>query len=185
MKETKNVLTKADIQKELKAKILVSVPARVIILFLGILLALLEIPMASEFLTEKLLVLSEWTALDVLITVLVGLNLLVFMLPLLLGLFLTYDLISQLLRIQKGDFTVYQDELAEMEEMEVRRIGGKIRLENVFYFLDSGRYVVTAADGSAFSYSNRGDRFYVVSYYGKKPKPMLVYNTKIYEYRER
>ena len=88
--------------------------------------------------------------------------------------------------IARGHFLVVEDELLYSAEETVyhRR---HAQIERVLYFADHGRYVISHTDGSAFDYSNEGDRFYLVIRDSKKPKkcsPFRVYNTRIYQWRE-
>ncbi|MBQ8408944.1 MAG: hypothetical protein IJY39_08780 [Clostridia bacterium] len=89
----------------------------------------------------------------------------------------------------RGKICVVEDELLYTAEETVHR-GRHLVLERVMYFAEHGRYVVSEVDGSAFDYSNQGDKFYLVIYDFKKSKknksasPIRVYNTRLYEWRE-
>ena len=87
-----------------------------------------------------------------------------------------------------GHFEVVLDELVDMREETVRRYRrGHVtyRTEIVFYFRDHGRYILSGKDGNAYDYSSVGDGFYVViGRHSKKRTPILVFNARIYEYRE-
>jgi hypothetical protein len=59
-----------------------------------------------------------------------------------------------------------------------------LALEKAMYFEHYGRYVVSEVDGSAFDYSNEGDKFYLVICGSKKNGAVLrIYNARVYEWR--
>ncbi|MGM9680320.1 MAG: hypothetical protein ACI3XR_02325 [Eubacteriales bacterium] len=55
------------------------------------------------------------------------------------------------------------------------------KLEKVFWFREYGEVTVGS---SVFSYFCLGDEFYLVVFKTKNPSPLLVYNTKLYEWKE-
>jgi hypothetical protein len=86
--------------------------------------------------------------------------------------------------VARDRFTIVEDEFLYATEETVRR-GKHYVLERVMYFEHYGRYVVSEVDGSAFDYSNTGDRFYlVVSDSKKKCSPMRIYNMRLYQLRD-
>ena len=82
-----------------------------------------------------------------------------------------------------GRFSIVEDEFLHAEEETVHR-GKHLKIERVLYFANYGRYVVSEVDGSAFDYSNEGDKFYLVVCGDKKNGALLrVYNARVYEWR--
>ena len=90
--------------------------------------------------------------------------------------------------IARDRFAVVEDTFLYAAEETVHQ-GRRLKLERVLYFERYGRYVLSPVDGSVFDYSNEGDRFYLVVYEEKTQKshknqpPIRVYNARIYEYR--
>ena len=83
---------------------------------------------------------------------------------------------------KNGKFLIVEDTLVAMAEEERIRSHGRhvhVTIEKVFYFEEYGR---SLASNSSFQYSNVGDRFYVVLD-EKRPRVLLNYNTRIYDYR--
>ena len=88
------------------------------------------------------------------------------------------------LAVARDRFTIVEDEFLYATEETVRR-GKHYVLERVMYFDHYGRYVVSEVDGSAFDYSNAGDRFYLVVRDSKKEcKPMRIYNMRLYQLKD-
>ena len=85
--------------------------------------------------------------------------------------------------VASNRFSVIEDQFTHATEETVHR-GRHLALEKVMYFEHYGRYVVSEVDGSAFDYSNEGDKFYLVVCGGKKNGALLrVYNARVYEWR--
>lgn len=77
-----------------------------------------------------------------------------------------------------GKFTVCLDCMCRKEI--VRRSSGKYtRWDPVFFFSHHGSYTVY---DSLYNYSEPGQLFYVVSYYGHKRSPALIFHTHQYEW---
>lgn len=91
-----------------------------------------------------------------------------------------------------GSFSVSEDVLIHMEEKRARHLyGGRgifgifasRSLVQVLHFQKYGTYLISGVDRSTYDYSSVDDRFYVVL--TGKGKIALVYNQKVYEYKER
>lgn len=105
------------------------------------------------------------------------------------GYFVYYLVVNILLRIilvKRGRFAIVEDTLTALAEEESIHYYSRrthVKIEQVFYFENHGRYVTTPLDGSQYSYSNVGDRFYVVILGVKRPQVLRVFNTRVYTYR--
>ena len=87
-------------------------------------------------------------------------------------------------RVASDRFSVVEDEFLYAREETVHR-RKHLKIEKVMYFANYGRYVVSEVDGSAFDYSNEGDKFYlVVSDDKKECAPMRIYNTRLYQLKD-
>lgn len=156
-KQTKAIINKETIKKELLAEQKATAP---IILVLGILCMLSALLM--------------WSGGSVIMTVVMAV----------IGAGIIICDCYMIGRIIKCRFDVIEDHLVRMAEDEPIRRGKRISYCDVFYFSRTGRYIVTGADKSAWHYSSEDDKFYVVVMRGKNITPMKVYNSKVYEYRE-
>ena len=99
--------------------------------------------------------------------------------------FFVYNEIKFFVDVKKSRIEIQEDTLEQIAVETVRRRsrhGYTYHEQKVFYFAEYGRYVTTSKDGSAFEYSNVGDRFYLLLYHGTI-KPLRIYNAKVYEYR--
>ena len=82
-----------------------------------------------------------------------------------------------LYKIKKGKFEIIEDKLCQKDK-EWRRYYKNEQKENSLYFR-CGR---VAVEDDVYSYSNIGDKFYIVILKSKsKTKPQLAYHTKYYE----
>ena len=99
---------------------------------------------------------------------------------------LIYLIALRIVLVKSGRFAIVEDTLtaiAEEESIRHTARGTHVKIEQVFYFENHGRYVTTPLDGSQYSYSNVGDRFYVVIPCVKHPQVLRVFNTRVYTYR--
>ena len=156
-KQTKAIINKETIKKELLAEQKATAP---IFLVLGILCMI-----------SALLMWSENGIIAAILMIGIGAGIII------------YDC-YMVGRIIKCHFDVIEDHLVRMAEDEPVRSRGRTRYYDVFYFSRTGRYIVTGADKSAWNYSSEDDKFYVVVMRGRNIIPMKVYNSKVYEYRE-
>lgn len=90
--------------------------------------------------------------------------------------------------IEKGNFSIVKDELVRIVEDEFNKgnyfsNGGSLgrAYEHVFYFDHYGRFVI---DRDKTLLANCGEVFYLVVYNDQKDIPILIYNTKMYEYKD-
>ena len=103
-----------------------------------------------------------------------------FVIPLLIIFFVItvfYLYYADLYKIKKGKFEIIEDTLCQKDE-EWRHYYRNSKKENSLYFR-CGR---VAVEDEAYSYSNAGDKFYIVILKSKsKTKPQLAYHAKYYE----
>ena len=103
-----------------------------------------------------------------------------FIIPLLIIFFVItvfYLYYADLYKIKTGKFEIIEDTLCQKAE-EWRRYYRNSQKENSLYFR-CGR---VAVEDEAYSYSNAGDKFYIVILKSKsKTKPQLAYHAKYYE----
>ena len=103
-----------------------------------------------------------------------------FVIPLLIIFFVItvfYFYFADLYKIKKGKFEIIEDKLCQKDK-EWRRYYKNSQEENSLYFR-CGRVVV---EDDVYSYSNVGDKFYIVIFKSKsKTKPQLAYHAKYYE----
>ena len=174
-KPTREILTKQKLAKELAFHVKASFPPVIVACFVSLIIAFLFFTGLPE-LFGKGIVKTAFAVFIAAIALLVPC----------VTFYMLYSLFKQRSDIEKGNFTVVKDILSRKVKDEVRRRGRHTYIEDVFYFYEHGRYVVTKSDGSAFEYSDEHDEFYLVFIEGnKKGSPQLVYNAKIYEYNEK
>ena len=103
-----------------------------------------------------------------------------FVIPLLIIFFVLtafYFYYADLYKIKKGKFEIIEDKLCQKDK-EWRHYYRNSQKENSLYFR-CGRVVV---EDDVYSYSNIGDKFYIVISKSKsKTKPQLAYYAKYYE----
>ena len=103
-----------------------------------------------------------------------------FVIPLLILFFIItvfYLYYADLYKIKKGKFEIIEDTLCQKAE-EWRHYYRNSQKENSLYFR-CGR---VAVEDEVYSYSNVGDKFYIVILKSKsKTKPQLAYHAKYYE----
>ncbi len=164
-KETKTQLTRADIKKDLLGEMRAGVISMVALILVFLLIGLILTFIAFRPGVGRVICGVVFIALIV---------------------YLIVAYTESYVMIARNRFTVVEDELLRYAEETVRR-NRTWTVEKVFYFAEHGRYVVGEIDGSAFDYSNEGDRFYLVLYDCKNLKkkrrtpPIRIYNTRIYE----
>lgn len=167
MKETKSVLTREGIKKDLLGEMRAGVMSVVALVMTFALIGTIMTFLAFRPGVGRLICGSLWF---------------------LLIAYFVFAYAKSYVWIARDRFSVVEDELLYSAEETVHR-GRTLMLERALYFAEHGRYKIQSTDGSAFSYSNEGDRFYLVVYDGKKPKKKVentvlrVYNTRIYEFR--
>ncbi len=103
-----------------------------------------------------------------------------FVIPLLIIFFVItvfYFYFADFYKIKKGKFEIIEDKLCQKDK-EWRHYYKNSQKENSLYFR-CGRVVV---EDDVYSYSNVGDKFYIVIFKSKsKTKPQLAYHAKYYE----
>ena len=103
-----------------------------------------------------------------------------FVIPLLIIFFVItvfYFYFADLYKIKKGKFEVIEEKLCQKGK-EWRQYYKNSQKENSLYFR-CGR---VAVEDDVYSYSNVGDKFYIVIFKSKsKTKPQLAYHAKYYE----
>ena len=133
---TKSIVTREDIHRRLNNHFTAALPA---LIALGVCLAFMNLCwLADNWLFYGMAFLSD-----------VGIVALVI------------GAIAEGKRRRAGEFEVVEDELVDMRE-ELKHTGRHLTLEYVLHFRNYGSYVVTECDGSVWSYSSLGDRFYLV-----------------------
>ena len=94
--------------------------------------------------------------------------------------------------VTRGAYNIVLDTfLHEAREVRLRSFRERLFLakstiepEEVYYFENSGRYVLTPRDNNLRTYSMKGDPFYVFTLKKDPSKPILIYNARVYEIRE-
>ena len=94
--------------------------------------------------------------------------------------------------VTRGEYNIVLDTfLHEAREVRLRSFRERLFLakstiesEEVYYFENSGRYVLTPRDNNLRTYSMSGDPFYVFTLKKDPSKPILIYNARVYEIRE-
>ena len=190
-KQRKEIINREICKNRLKRKLLPLIPLTGVLTLISVLLTWLAVSMIAD--TVDMLMRLETVGFGDVIWA-VFLNFSYAFTTLLidcLTLMLLVILINGHYKINKGRFYAVEDTLAGKAEHERIRfpnlnfLAGRRFEENAFYFSGVGRYALSPADISAFDYSSVGDTFYVIVYDGKKQKPQLAYNMKIYKWEER
>lgn len=104
-------------------------------------------------------------------------------------------------KINKGDFTVIKDVLTEIEDNQFNLkqlilyggfdilFGSKAHLRHVFKFKSSKVFIANAEEykntsvGTAAEFSSAGDSFFLVFYNDSPNRVVLIFNSKIYNYK--
>jgi len=168
----KQVLTKQDIQRELLIKINRTKP---FFIFLTV-LTVVSVPMYVMFVINYAAIMNEYEA-----GTLAGRGyppLGLVLTPIVIVLFTVFLLncyYIDLYNAKKGKFIIYEERLYERKK-EMISYYRRVREENSLYF-SCGR---VAVEDDVYSYSEVGDRFYVVILRAKRV-PRLAYHTKYYE----
>ena len=184
MKEEKTIITYEALKKEFKREIVFKLPLFVILFIAAIVTAFkaasafgeafTAAPFSVELITYAIFILI----LDIILFV--------------LSLIPVYELIQ----INKCRFLIFEDRLLSMGEEYVRRkrsVGELLRTtptlntgsyQKVFNFRDHGQYVITPRDRTAYDYSSPEDLFLVISLDVSFNKTILVYNKKVYEFKD-
>ena len=167
--ETKNIITKETIEKELKA--LNKADIRSTMVYIAAMtvffVPLSIIPIYLFFSVPRK-------------TILLGigcfLGSFVLLLPVLINLFFLAKVINEARLLKQGDWFVDIDQVRyKTQEIKYRHTS------NVLYFY---RYERVASGGVNFQLASQDDRFYLVIYKKKKPCVVLHYSQKAYEYHE-
>lgn len=92
--------------------------------------------------------------------------------------------------IDSGAFSIVEDTLCGWKECEpdrslinmLRNLPDRLHVVDVMYFAEYDRYVLSE-DGGVLKYSLVDDVFYLVIYDSAPRKPVAIYNTRIYEWK--
>ncbi|MBQ9112924.1 MAG: hypothetical protein IJY08_05010 [Clostridia bacterium] len=176
-KETKSVINNETIKKELMYRTKASVPAIVVCCIVMIPMAIIGIYSISSLIGEISNGGMGNVSTEYIIFALVDLMLTVVLTMVIINTIGNYN------AIRRCEFSVVEDTLTDAREETVHH-GRRMSIEKAFYFSQHGRYVVTSLDGSTFEYSYIDDVFYIVIYTrSRSPYPALIYNKRIYEYK--
>ena len=157
--QTKSIITRQDIHDRLNRRFKASLPGMIVLLIFMLLMNLFLL--ADNWICYKFAVLCDVMAVAIVVSVIIE--------------------IKQGRRVGGDYFDIVEDELTDMRE-ELVYTGRHHRLIYVMYFRNYGSYRLnTAWDGSVWSYSSLGDRFYLVV--SKNGSIRLVYSKKIYEFK--
>lgn len=155
--QTKSIITRQDIHDRLNRRFKASLPGMIVVLIFMLLMNLFLL--ADNWICYTFAVLCDVMAVAIVVSVIIE--------------------IKQGRRVGGDYFDIVEDELTDMRE-ELVYTGRHHRLIYVMYFRNYGSYRLnTAWDGSVWSYSSLGDRFYLVV--SKNGSIRLVYSKKIYE----
>ena len=187
----KELLTRDKVKEKLRKQIKNTIPKTVF----------LSIPfIVWTWISVELLILTErdwnsfinpYAAMAVILSVVI--------LPIAYPLYLYISLIAfqirASLKIKKNKFTISEDEIDYIREMELINFRLRFRYKlvlganmwhsyyDVIYLKKHGRYLVMGNEDGIVRMSSAGDKVYVVHYEGIN-EPVLVYTGMIYEYKE-
>lgn len=167
--ETKNIITRETVEKELKRLNKAEIHA---FLVLFIVMTLVCVPVSI------LLIYGFFSVGRHIVLLGISCFLLSFalLIPVVILLVSLIQAINEKKLLKNGDWLVDVDEVQyKMEEVERRHT------IKVFYFYKYGR---RAAGDVEYQLASQGDAFYLVVYKKKKPRAVLNYSQKLYEYRE-
>lgn len=172
-KETKNVITREWIEKELRfyntADIRSCTLLFVVFSLIFIPIGLLAVNgVASEF-KPVLIKIVLWVVLTPLVSA-----------PSWISLLSLYKCFKERALIQKGDFEIVVKELSHKSEKLVYR-NRRTRMEEVLHFAD---FKPISVGHTRYQLSSRGDEFYIVHYKGSN-RIKFFYPLKMYEYIEK
>ena len=167
--ETKNIITKETIEKELKFLNKADIRSSLVLIAV----------MAVVFLPLSLLPIYIFLSVGrktILLGICCFLGFSVFLLPIFFNLISLLKSINEAHLLKKGDWFVDIDEVRyKTEEIEHRHT------IDVLYFY---RYERVVSGGIEFQLASQDDAFYLVIYKKKKPSVVLHYSLKMYEYQE-
>ena len=189
--ETKNIITKETIEKELKFLNKADIRSSLVMIAV---MAVIFVPLSII----PIYIFFSVGRKTILLGICCFLGFLVFLLPIFLNLISLVKAINEAHLLKKGDWFVDTDEVRyKTEEVEHRHTidvlyfyrygrvvsGGVERRHtiDVLYFYRYGRVV---SGGAEFQLASQDDAFYLVIYKKKKPSIVLHYSQKMYEYRE-
>ncbi len=179
-KQEKEIITQEKIKKTLKSMHRAAIPMMTVFFFGGVILMVLAAFILSELRDAAVYQVVIWGAILILDSLMT-----VFALVLLLRAIMISSASSK-------DLTVVEDLLLHMEEKNTRWLYGhrgafgifdSRHTVQLFHFQEHGTYFISGIDGSAYEYSSIDDKFYLVL--TGRGKIALVYNQKVYEYKER
>ena len=167
--ETKNIITREIIEKELKFLNKADIRSSLVLIAV---MTLIFVPLSIIPIYIFFSVGGK--------TILLGsccfLFFLVFLLPIFLNLIPLVKAINEAHLLKKGDWFVDIDEVRyKTEELEYKHP------IDVLYFY---RYERVVSGGAEFQLASQDDAFYLVIYKKKKPRVVLHYSQKMYEYQE-
>jgi len=189
---TKETITKQSVAEELIFHAKVSMPFAIISLVLGIVVL---VPISAVLINYVIngFKTGDFKSVRVVFAGVVIAIAAILLFTVVGSLYIVIDLSKKSSMAKSGRFRIEKDELLrkvkdETVSKRTRRSFLKwqrtVITEDVFYFAKYGRYVLGTKNGSAFEYSSEGDEFYVVVYDAKKPRPELIFNSKIYDYKQ-
>ena len=167
--ETKNIITKETIEKELKFLNKADIRSSLVLIAV---MALIFVPLSII----PIYIFFSVGRKTILLGICCFLGFLVFLLPIFLNLISLAKAINEAHLLKKGDWFVDVDEVRyKTEELEHKHT------IDVLYFY---RYERVVSGGAEFQLASQDDVFYLVIYKKKKPSIVLHYSQKMYEYRE-
>ena len=174
--ETKNIITKETIEKELKFLNKADIRSSLVMIAV---MAVIFVPLSIM----PIYIFFSVGRKTILLGICCFLGFLVFLLPIFLNLIPLVKAINEAHLLKKGDWFVDTDEVRyKTEEVEHRHTIVEHRHTiDVLYFYRYGRVV---SGGAEFQLASQDDAFYLVIYKKKKPSVVLHYSQKMYEYRE-
>ena len=176
-KQTKSIITKETIKKDLLFRMKSAIPIIIVSCVLCVILLLFGIAMLDDLVYEINNFGWSFSSAEGIIVIAV----IILLFP--LSQYWAYTNIKVLKEAKRYNFKVVEDRLSRAEE-EVIVTSRHSRIEKVFYFYEHGRYVVSVCDGSAFEYSSPEDEFYLIFANDTSSTPLLIYNKKVYEYKQ-
>ena len=167
--ETKNIITKEAIEKELKFLNKADIRSSLVLIAV---MALIFVPLSII----PIYIFFSVGRKTILLGICCFLGFLVFLLPIFLNLIPLVKAINEAHLLKKGDWFVDVDEVRyKTEELEHKHT------IDVLYFY---RYERVVSGGAEFQLASQDDVFYLVIYKKKKPSVVLHYSQKMYEYQE-
>ena len=191
-RQTRELLKPSDYESRMKRVYKAESILYAIVAVVSIVLILLGGGLTSYMLNNNMLFHKDDKAFNVIRALLLTVGLGYFLLAFFVSLRLMLKAVGENSAVTRGEYNIVLDTfLHEAREVRLRSFRERLFLakstiesEEVYYFENSGRYVLTPRDNNLRTYSMSGDPFYVFTLKKDPSKPILIYNARVYEIRE-